>query len=379
MKILFATNIFPHPEGHQDGIFLYWRAKELIKKGHTVSVLMWNQEHHMYKNKMYNLQDLNNPILNEDIDVIPMHTYHIYNPIFRYKMYKKIKKNFDLVHFHWLWSMTLFSNIKKWNIPFVITCHGSDIYRMAESCNQTKLGRWINKKVMKYQMKRLDSANHTIFVSEDIKKTAQKKGSKTKYHSVIPNGYNKIFNTKNIKKNKDIIIGFVGNLIELKRADKVIDIFNHIITKTPIKQCIVIGQGHLLKPMKQQCLDYKIEKKVLFTGNIPAKQVAKYMKQMTVLILPSRQEAFGCVIKEAQACGTPVVGSNNGGIPAVIGRGGTIVAEGENFEERFANAVINLIKNPIDSSILDEETKEFTWENTVDKELKIYKSILSNN
>ena len=85
--------------------------------------------------------------------------------------------------------------------------------------------------------------------------------------------------------------------------------------------------------MREDVRHFKMDDKVKFTGRVPVEKVADYMRTMNVFVLPSRQEAFGCVIKEAQACGAMVVGSSNGGIPEVIGNGGIIVMEGDDFEK----------------------------------------------
>jgi glycosyltransferase involved in cell wall biosynthesis len=58
------------------------------------------------------------------------------------------------------------------------------------------------------------------------------------------------------------------------------------------------------------------------------------LNEMDVLVLPSRtgqhwKEQFGRVLVEAMACGIPVIGSNSGGIPAVIGDAGQVVREGD--------------------------------------------------
>jgi glycosyltransferase involved in cell wall biosynthesis len=56
------------------------------------------------------------------------------------------------------------------------------------------------------------------------------------------------------------------------------------------------------------------------------------MRSLDTLVLLTRttravREQFGRVIIEAQACGTPVIGSTSGAIPDVVGDGGWIVPE----------------------------------------------------
>jgi len=100
------------------------------------------------------------------------------------------------------------------------------------------------------------------------------------------------------------------------------------------------------------------------------------MNAMDVMILPSRNEGFGAVIIEAQACGVPVVGSSNGGIPEAIGDGGIVIEEGEDFEKRFAEAVVEMLKNPIEREYLRERALGFSWENIVKREVAVYEEVL---
>ncbi|HOJ89410.1 MAG TPA: glycosyltransferase, partial [Pseudothermotoga sp.] len=115
---------------------------------------------------------------------------------------------------------------------------------------------------------------------------------------------------------------------------------------------------------------------VVFAGRVPQTEVAKYMNAMDVMVLPSRQEGFGAVVIEAQACGTCVIGSNNGGIPEAIGFSEYVVEEGDNFEERFAKRVVEVLREGYDMNRLLERAKGFTWRNTVFVETRIYRNVL---
>ncbi len=55
--------------------------------------------------------------------------------------------------------------------------------------------------------------------------------------------------------------------------------------------------------------------------------------------MPSRREPFGLVALEAMACGLPVVGSNEGGLPEFINSSvGTLVSS--NDEDAFCGAIL---------------------------------------
>lgn len=140
----------------------------------------------------------------------------------------------------------------------------------------------------------------------------------------------------------------------------------------PNVRFIIVGDGILKDKILKQMKDLD----VVFAGRVPQTEVAKYMNAMDVMVLPSRQEGFGAVVIEAQACGTCVIGSNNGGIPEAIGFSEYVVEEGDDFEERFAKRVVEVLREGYDVNEHLERAKAFTWRGVTEKEIHLYKRLI---
>jgi len=84
-------------------------------------------------------------------------------------------------------------------------------------------------------------------------------------------------------------VGFVENLIEIKRADKLVKIFDRIRQKVENAKFIVVGDGYLRKKMEQKAKEKRLD--VIFTGRLSQYEVVIYMNAMDVTVLPSRKES----------------------------------------------------------------------------------------
>ncbi|KUK15594.1 MAG: Glycosyl transferase group 1 [Petrotoga mobilis] len=283
---------------------------------------------------------------------------------------------FDLIHAHGMYSIPAgeiaYLLAKEYNKPFVITLHGSDVNLLMPKRKERYIAI-------------LENASKCIFVSKALLEKAKSFGYSGKNAVVIPNGYDpevfKPMDKDHVRKALGIYrenthyVGFVGNLIPIKRADKLPEIFRKIAKELPNIKFLIVGDGALRDKILKELegLD------VIFAGRVPQVKVAKYMNAMDVMVLPSRNEGWPCVVLEAQACGTCVVGSSSGGIPEAIGFDEYVVKEGENFEERFARKVVDVLKKGYDRNRLIERAKGFTWEEIVKREIKIYSLIRGKN
>lgn len=395
MKVLVITNLAPSVQNPSSGIFITRRLQQYFKYGidfdaislgYSESKLVLLLKSLLKKNqyiefiKEYKGVRFKPLFIKENLysTIAPkiLSNYFLKNAE---KCAKSIEESFniseyDVIHAHGMYEVPagLIAKILayKYNKPFFITLHGSDV-------------NIVMPKRRKIYTEIIESASKTIFVSNALLEKAKSLGYLGKNAVIIPNGYDeRIFyplDKEAVRKELGIYkpdykyVGFVGNLIPIKRADKLGEIFNRIAKEQPMTYFIVVGDGPLSETIKKETKGLN----VIFTGRVPQKEVARWMNAMDVMILPSREEGFGAVLIEAQACGTCVIGSSNGGIPEAIGFPEYVVDEGEEFEERFSEKVIEVLKNGYDKNKFTERSKSFIWKNTVLYEISVYKSVLN--
>jgi glycosyltransferase involved in cell wall biosynthesis len=110
-----------------------------------------------------------------------------------------------------------------------------------------------------------------------------------------------------------------------------------------------VGSGPLRDVIPARAAELGIGERVSVEPGVPSTDVPARLRELDVLVLPSLttpswKEQFGRVLQEAMACAVPVIGSDSGEIPHVIGDAGLIVPEGD--AEALGAALGQLMANP---------------------------------
>jgi len=83
---------------------------------------------------------------------------------------------------------------------------------------------------------------------------------------------------------------------------------------------------------------------IRFISDLTTEQVVEAYAEATICITPSLYEGFGLPAAEAMCCGAPVIGTDGGSLPEVVGDSGVVVPKGD--ATALATAVEALLRDP---------------------------------
>jgi glycosyltransferase involved in cell wall biosynthesis len=176
-------------------------------------------------------------------------------------------------------------------------------------------------------------------------------------------------------------VGFAGRLV----SEKGCDILLAAAAEVDEAHIQVLGKGPKRPQLAAQARQLGIEGRVSFRDPIPSTQMPSFYRQLDALVLPSRSrpnwiEQFGRVLIEAMACGVPVIGSDCGEIPHVVGDAGLIFPEDD-----VAALRDHLVRLAADTALRadlarrgrERVLKHYTQEQIAAQTVNVYRGILS--
>ncbi|MBW4562689.1 MAG: hormogonium polysaccharide biosynthesis glycosyltransferase HpsO [Mojavia pulchra JT2-VF2] len=193
-------------------------------------------------------------------------------------------------------------------------------------------------------------------------------------------------------KPSDFVVGFVGRFVQEKGLLTLLQALVALQDK-PWK-LLLLGRGPLHEELIKIVAQNNIKQRVIIIESVPHDVVPKYINLMSTLVLPSEttynfktltavgwKEQFGHVLIEAMACKVPVIGSNSGEIPYVIGDAGLVFPEGD--VKALANCLTQLIEKPdfannIGESGYQKALNEYTNKALAQQQLEFYQKVVSN-
>lgn len=271
---------------------------------------------------------------------------------------------------------------KKLGVPMITSFHGHD------SPDNKK-----NRKKYKRLKQLFREGEMFTVTNRQMKKVLMKHGCPKRKIHIQHSGIDVEkfpFRVRTLTKDQTIHLLFVGRLVEKKGTKYLIKAFKKVHDAYPNTKLTIVGEGELRKSIVQQIKQLGLSGYVRMLGNLSHQDVIKELDKAHLFCLPSvkskkgDQEGIPNVLKEAMACGIPVISTRHAGIPELIASGTNGFLVPEKDSNALAKKIMDLIKNhhqwpEIGQKAREKILKDFNSAKQVQVLEKLYRKVIQKH
>ena len=373
MNVAIITGHFPPSKGGGIAEWAFGVARVLPKIGYKTSVYVTHR-----KDRNLNIHN------NEQFTCKPMYgrNWHEFHRFYAgYYMWKILKKDPDTIFITTTWGMAKpFKFIKKYypKSKMIVVAHGLEITRLKSSRELRSISKVVSSSDLVLSVSR--------FTRDEIKNRLQ--NINTNHVRFLPNGVDidrfyqcsvdsNFFEKYNIPPDSDLVLT-LARIIKRKAHDDVIRALPDILSEFPKTHYAIAGPHRkndpYLNSLKNLAKELSIEQHVTFIDFIPDTDLKKIYSASKVYVMASRtlhktgdSEGFGITFLEANACGCPVIGSYEGGIPDAVEDGVNGLLVPSDSPSDIALAIKKIFSNEgyrqgLVNKGMKRVSERFTWE-----------------
>jgi glycosyltransferase involved in cell wall biosynthesis len=170
------------------------------------------------------------------------------------------------------------------------------------------------------------------------------------------------------------VILYVGSLKELKSPDTLVDAFNMLderFIEGEDLYLVLAGDGPMREGLKKKA---KYRDRMKFLGNVPREEMPDLYSIADLYVMPSQFEGTPLSLLEAVFNRVPVIGSDVGGINAIIENGRNGILFGYRDHEALASGMKKLLMDQdLRRKCIEEALKTYETKYTYDRVIEVYK------
>lgn len=301
--------------------------------------------------------------------------------------------SYQLVHAHFFMSALVASDIKKvLGIPYVVTFHALGLVRKLHQQSQDAFPPeriLIEKHVVQ------DADQLIAECPQDRDDLIHHYGANARRISIAPCGFNpaeffpidkeQARDFLHLSKEEKILLQ-LGRMVPRKGVDNVIRALHELKDYAGKVRLLVVGgesddpdpaKTPEISRLQQIAKELGVEDRITFTGRRARNVLKYYYAAADVFISTPWYEPFGITPLEAMACGTPVIGSNVGGIKYSVAHRYTGFLVPPHEPRALAAAVLPLLNDPVlhrtmQRNAIRRVNQLFTWDKVASSVEKIY-------
>jgi glycosyltransferase involved in cell wall biosynthesis len=142
---------------------------------------------------------------------------------------------------------------------------------------------------------------------------------------------------------KDIDVLFVGNLVAVKRLDRLLDAVSLLAGRRPDLTVSLVGDGVLRGELEARAARLGLSGRVRFEGARPFEEIVAWLRRARLMVMTSEMEGLPQAMIEAMSCGVPVVIAATGDVTTLARHGENAWVVGAPTAEGFAEAIDRLL------------------------------------
>jgi glycosyltransferase involved in cell wall biosynthesis len=368
MKILMLNHEFP-PVGGGASPVTFELSRQLVQMGHLVDVITMHYGDLPRFETCEGINIYRTPALRKKPNICYTHELATYVPgAFAKTLFLARKKKYDIVHCHFIVPGGLLAWVvsKLTGIPFLITCHGSDI--PAYNPDRFGLAHRLIAPVWRFLAR---SSSILTSPSEFLKKLILESCPNIEVQ-IIPNGIC-TSQFKSAEKKESILM--CSRILPRKGFQYVIQAVKDSELHWEIN---IIGEGPYLPKLKQLAEGSKTP--IKFWGWLDRTDPKFYelFGRSSIFVFPSDAENFPSVLLEAMAAGMAIITSTAGGCPEVVGEAALLVQPKDSAAIRSNLQKLILsdqLRHQLAAAAL-QRVKMFSWENVAGLYADCYRRLI---
>jgi glycosyltransferase involved in cell wall biosynthesis len=175
-----------------------------------------------------------------------------------------------------------------------------------------------------------------------------------------------LFDSAPVTKSETPIISYIGRVKKYKNLEMIIDALPVVAENIPDVRLEIGGKGDHLDTLEAYARKKGIRDRVDFLGFIPEEDKPAVMGRAWLFVTMAQKEGWGITVIEANAAGTPVIGSDVPGLrdSIVDGKTGVLIPYGDSAA--LADTLIMLLNDRERIRTMSDEAKQwaqkYTWE-----------------
>lgn len=394
------------PHGGGQGVYLRYLSKALVEAGHTVDVISGPPYPHLdprvrlitlpsldlFENGLRSLRPHHLKSLSNIIEWLSQLTGGFAEPLtFGRRAAKYLRQHghhYDLIHDNQSLSYGMLE-IQKMGLPLVTTVHHpitSDLRIALGAARSWKerlfIRRWHS--FLNMQKKVIKQLRNIVTVSDCSRQDiARDFGLQPAGIALAHNGIDiDVFKpVPGVARNPLRLMATCSADAPLKGLRYLLHAYARLLLRYPELELLLVSKPNPGGKTERLVQRLGLADKVRFVNGISTEQMVQYYAEAALAVVPSVYEGFGLPAGEAMACGVPVVSTDGGALPEVVGDAGVIVPA-KNVDA-LVDAIDGLLQDPQRRAELGARGKRrieenFCWQVCARQMTAYYRQVLAH-